>query len=111
VTDSIEIDPEALEQASRDLADAGRRITGGAAAAGSVGISGRAFGTMNSYLGAGITLAADATVDLLRVAGDVASALGVAAQRAADDWTAYEQGVSEALLAGDVDLDAAQELL
>ena len=111
MTDRIEIDPEALEQASRDLADAGRRLADGAASAGSVGISGRAFGTMNSYLGAGITLAADATVDLLRAAGDVTSALGVAAQRAADDWTAYEQGVSEALLAGDVDLDAAQELL
>lgn len=111
MSDGIEIDPEALAQASRDLADAGRRLTGGADTAGAVGLSGAAFGRMNSYLGSAITRAAGETVAMLRAAGATTSALGVAAQHAADDWTAYEQEVSASLRAGDVDLDAAQELL
>lgn len=111
MTGRIEIDPEALEQASRDLADAGRRVTGSAATAGSVAVSAHAFGSMNSYLGGSIALAARHTVELLRVAGDVTSALGVAAHEAAEEWTEYEEGVSSSLTAADADLAAAQEIL
>lgn len=111
MTGNIEIDAEALEQAARELAAAGARLTSAAADAGGVRITGQAFGSMNSYLGGPITLAAARTTDLLRTAGDVVNALGVAAQAAADDFTEYESGVSQTLTEADADLSGQQAIL
>ena len=111
MTGSIEIDPEALERASRDLADAAGRLTGAASDAGGVRLSPQAFGSMNSYLGGPIALASGRTTDLIRAAGDVVSALGVAAQAAADDFTAYESGVSQTFSEAAADLAGAQDIL
>lgn len=110
MTGRIEIDPEALEQASRDLADAGGRLTGAAADAGGAGVSAQAFGTMNSYLAGPVSQAARQTTELLRTAGDVVSALGAAAQAAGGDFTEYESGVSEFLTEADADLAGQQAL-
>jgi hypothetical protein len=111
VTGSIEIDPEALERASRDLADAAGRLTGAASDAGGVRLSPQAFGSMNSYLGGPISLAARRTTELLRATGDVVGALGVAAQAAADDFTEYESGVSDGLTEAAADLAGQQGIL
>lgn len=111
MTGRIEIDPEALERASRELADAGGRLTTAASDADAVTISSNAFGSMNSYLGGPIALAAGRTTDMLRAAGDVVSALGVAAQAAADDFTAYESGISQTFSEAAADLSGAQGIL
>ena len=111
MTGNIEIDAEALEQAARELADAGGRLTGAAADAGGVTISAHAFGSMNSYLGAPITLAAGRTTDLLRAVGDVVSALGVAVKDAAADFAEYESGVSQSLTEAEADLAGQQGIL
>lgn len=111
MTEQITIDPDALLQASRDLADAGSRISDLAETAGGVGVSAQAFGSMNSYLGTAITDAARETTDLLRTAGDVVAALGVGAHDAAEEWIAQEEANGQAWDAAAVDLRGAQEIL
>lgn len=111
MSDRIEIDSESLERASRDLAQAGGRIAGAAAAAAGAPVSVEAFGTMNSYLGDPIARTARDTTDLLRTIGDVVSALGVAAQSAADDFAEYEAGVSSSLAEAAADLSGQQAIL
>lgn len=111
MTGRIEIDSEALERASRDLADAGGRLAAAAAEAGGVTVSSRALGSMNSYLGGPVSLAARHTTGMLRTVGDVVGALGVAAQAAADDFADYESGVSLALSEADVDIAGQQAIL
>jgi hypothetical protein len=111
MTGRIEIDAEALERASRDLADVGGRVTATAGDAGGVTISTQAFGSMNSYLGGPVSLAARHTTEVLRTVGDVVSALGVAAQAAADDFTDFESGVSQTFSAAEADLAGQQEIL
>jgi hypothetical protein len=111
MTGAIEIDAGALEQASRELADAGGRLADTASAAGGVGLSAQAFGAMNSYLAGPVSLAAGRTTELLRTAGDVVGALGVAAQAAADDFSAYESGVSQTFGEAQADLAGQQDIL
>lgn len=109
--DRIEIDPETLDRAARDLAESGGRLTDAATTAGSVTVSATAFGSMNSYLGDPIAQAARQTTELLRVSGDVVSALGAGARAAAADWRAYEDDVAQTFSAATVDLNAAREIL
>jgi hypothetical protein len=106
----IEIDSAALRGAARDLGEAGDRLAAIAADAGSVGISAGAFGTMNSYLGGPVAVAARHTTDLIRETGAVVTALGASAQAAADDFAAYEDDVTRTLTAAQADLDGAREL-
>lgn len=110
-SDRIEIDAETLERASRDLVEAGWRITTAAAAAGGASVSAHAFGAMNAYLGTSIADTARGTTDLLRTLGDVVNALGVAAQSAADDFAAYEAGVADSLTEAAADLAGQQAIL
>lgn len=111
MTGRIEIDPAALERAARDLADAGARLSDVAAEASATPIPAQAFGSMNSYLGTPIALAARHTAELLRAAGDVADALSVAARAAAADFVEFESDASHTFTEMTADLSGAREIL
>jgi hypothetical protein len=106
-TEIIAIDPETLRAAGERLVRVGDEVDGVGTRIVAQPISAGAFGVMNAWMAPPIQLLASHVIEVVRLSGALAVAVGAGAEIAANDFEAHETDAASGMQALERQVDEA----
>ncbi|TPW77582.1 hypothetical protein [Schumannella soli] len=106
-TEIIAIDPDVLHKVAKDLTAVGDQVGEVDARITQNPISASAFGVMNAWMAPPISALIAHTADVVKVTGELATAVGAATTASADDFERNEQAIVSGVSKLEQDLDHA----